>query len=468
MTSGTSTVKTLETVKCTITAQNAGGYTTGLESDFDVASTIGGTDVTVPVLPSGGTGSTFEFTVKAPATLITFTIKGILASGPTDLNEVTLTVKGRPGPLSTVVCTALSTTLIRAGAEADCIITVKDAFGDATSGEEADFATPIVDGGTFNGPLVAAGGGATMTFKATAPSTPGSLFVITGKLADGREFNSAPTQLSVIGQPTAKSTLDCVGMTSGIASVRASEDVLCTITVRDDSGTTTGMAADFTTGTITGGTSARELVSTRSGALMTFKVTAPSTTGAAFTVRGQLNGGTDFEQGDFVLVVVGTPTTASTVACAGTDSGSTTVKTLESVTCTITVKDAGGATTGLASDFGATAVVGGSGATGVVLPNGGDGSTMTFTVNAPSTITTFTITAKLDDGSPLNQVTMTVKGRPTTASTIECVSDADGTTLVRVGTGVTCTITVKDGSGPPRAKLRISRSPRLAARPRKV
>lgn len=448
--SGSSVVKTLENVKCTITVNKDGPTPTrGLDSDFGVAVVVGGTDATFPALPNGGDGSEFEFFVKAPATVEVFTIKGKLISGSADLNTETMTVKGRPSTLSTVSCQGDTATAIRKGTDADCTITVNDVFGFATLGQASDFAAAEVVGGTFKAPYTAAGNGATMTFKVTAPASSGDPFSVIGKLSGGDKFSTDAAQLTVIGQPTIKSTLSCVGETSGLSHVRESETAICTVTARDDSGATTGFVTDFTTGTVVGGTNARELTSTQGGAKMTFKVTAPSSAGAAFTVVGKLAAGSEFEEGAFELTVVGTPSTDSTVVCVGADSGTTTVKVLEEVQCAISVKKTGGAaTTALASDFGPSTVVGGTDETVVAVPNGGDGGQMTFTVKAPAAITTFEVTPNLaGNGGALNTVTLTVKGRPTTASTLICVSDADATSKVRKGAGVTCTITVRDDSG---------------------
>lgn len=255
--------------------------------------------------------------------------------------------------------------------------------------------------------------------------------------------------MSVLGTPTVKSTVACVGQTTGLTSVRVSEVTVCTITVRDGSSApTTGFADDFAAPLLVGGASPSAITSIEGGAKMTFTVVAPTTV-QTFSVRGRLAGPTtNFDQSAFALAVVGTPTDASTVACVGlTSSSATTVKTSETVRCTITVADAGGPAVGLPSDFGAVNIVGGS-ALGSFVKVGG-GEVITFTLQAPAEVdATFTIQATLADTTVLNTVTMTVLGRPTIASTLACAGSVTlSATAVRASESVTCTITVRDAVG---------------------
>lgn len=104
------------------------------------------------------------------------------------------------------------------------------------------------------------------------------------------------------------------------------------------------------------------------------------------------NGGAKFTEGAFKVCVAGTPTKSSLLDCVGKESkAAAVVRKSETVMCTITVKGAKGATTGVASDFVRPTVTGGSGkptvpTTGTVTQAAGAGSsgTMTHEAQAPN------------------------------------------------------------------------------------
>jgi len=227
------------------------------------------------------------------------------------------------------------------------------------------------------------------------------------------------------------------------------------ITVKDDATPTTGVATDFGIPKVEGGTSltpSSGVVFVPGGATMTFELVSPSTVGDLLAITGRMATGTLFAEGAVYLTVVGTPTTASSVACTGDRSGTTSVRVGELVTCIITVNDDSGATTGVPSDFDSPAIIGGtnpSPSTGVALVGGG--STMKITVVAPTTVgATFTVTGKLASGEDFSEgaFDLTVVGSPTTKSTVACEGDRSGTPSIRVGEDITCVVTVEDDSGP--------------------
>jgi hypothetical protein len=182
---------------------------------------------------------------------------------------------------------------------------------------------------------------------------------------------------------------------------------------------------------------------------MSFNVTAPSTVGASFNVTGRLEDGSSFAEGAFVVIVVGTPTLDSVISCAGYRSQDTIVRINELVRCDIVVKDAGGDTTAVATDFLTPTTTGGTSISPADFVQQDSPSTYHFNITAPNTVgATFTITPVLYTGETFTQINMTVVGTPTTASTVECVGDVSvAGNFVRPNETVTCTITVRDGSG---------------------
>jgi hypothetical protein len=459
--SGTTSLRVGEEALCTITVNDASGATTGVATDFATPLVIDGsvTDPSSGVnFVSGGATMTFKVSVSTTVGDVTKVI-GRLADG-TNFTQgaFDLLVVGTPTASSTLACIGRrsQTTSMRVSEEVDCTITVRDETG-TTSGVASDFASPLTIGGTNLNPssgVTFVTGGATMTFSLQAPATVGETFQVFGRLADGTNFTQGAVELTVVGTPTEESTLACVGARSGTTSLRINEVATCTITVRDGTGATTGVASDFGNPVLVGGLSpspSSGVGFVSGGATMTFNVTAPGTVGADFQVMGALASGTNFTQGFVTLVVVGTPTSASTLACVGRDSGTSSVRVSVAVVCTITVNDDSGATTGVASDFTSPIVIGGidvQPSSGVISV--GDGSTMTFNVTSPSTVgATFEIIGVLADDSNFTQgaFSMTVVGSPSVASTISCAGSRSGTTSLRAGEEALCTIAVKDDGG---------------------
>ena len=264
--SKTASVRVGEKVTCTITALDAGNTAVnGIRSDFAAAAIVGGNSY-VPGSPGTVSGidggKVFTFTVNAPADLTTsFTITPKLANGkPTASGTITISVVGEPKRQSTLNCVGdrSKTSFVRVNEATTCTIASKDAAGLATTAVATVFQSPSIQGGLSLHPADGKGvkgllaKASTFTFTMTSPGAVGSIFTTWGKMADGLSFSQGKFGLTVVGTPTAKSTLTCEGKRSGTSTVRINEVVLCTIVVRNDLATTSGGSADFATPEIIG------------------------------------------------------------------------------------------------------------------------------------------------------------------------------------------------------------------------
>jgi hypothetical protein len=307
--SNSSTVQILERVTCTIFVRNASSPTMGLSSDFLAPASVGGTQI--DVIQPVDAGRRMQFKVTAPAVAgDEFSVTGrIRNGGGTSFSQgpFRLTVLGRPTRDSVILCAgARSGSLsVRTLETVVCHIWVQDSDGN-TTGAPSDFASPQLSAGVLASALRSNGAGTFISFNVTAPSTVGAYFTIIGKLEDGTPFSQGALQLTVVGTPTVNSTVACAGVRSGTSSVRVGERALCTITVRDGSGLTTGVAGDFDSPAVVGGLNVQPssgVSYVAGGATMRFFVDAPATVGAPFSVTGQLANATRFAQGGFSFIV---------------------------------------------------------------------------------------------------------------------------------------------------------------------
>jgi hypothetical protein len=446
--SRTAQVQAGETVNCTIFARSAPSQsTTALASDFATALTLNG--LNVGPAQRAGNGSIFFFTVTAPAVGTPFTVTGRLASGANfTQGPVTIQVLGTPTSASTLACYSLrsGSTFVRVSEVTVCNITVRDDQG-TTAGVAGDFGLPDVSVGASTSITViqSTQNGLFMVFNVTSPSSRLTPFAVRGRTAALDVFTQGFFPLTMVGTPTADSTLQCLGYRSGTSFLRVDEVAQCTIRVRDALGTSTGTAADFSA-IVTGGSSSLALTRAAGGSLVRFDVTAPNTVGAPFSVVGVVtDSGANFTSGPFPLTVVGTPTVHSTVSCVGARSQTTFVRVQELVVCTVTVNQGPGLpTTGVEEDFGVAIVVGGSDQT--PISKIGAGLTMQFNVTASSVVGgEFFVVGVLANGSAnftQGSVPVTVVGTPTTTSRLSCVGLRSQTAFVRVSELVTCFVTV--------------------------
>ena len=218
-----------------------------------------------------------------------------------------------------------------------CVITVSNSVIGLTTGEASDFGDPLYAGARVASvapssgvvaidavPTIGVGqqAGTEMQFNFTTGTELGSIMVY-GVLASGENFTNNPFEVVVAGTPTAASELSCVGSTtergtgthtvSGLGGLaRSNEIVTCTITVNSDAGTTTGVATDFGTPFVTGGTivSPSEGVAgpiSSSSATMSFVVRASTDTGDVLTVVGTTSSGANFSEVATEMLVAGFP-----------------------------------------------------------------------------------------------------------------------------------------------------------------
>jgi hypothetical protein len=455
-------VKTSEQVTCTIDVKNGVGFTTALAADFATPTSVGGTSISTRTATKTNAGTAtaktaITFTVDAPGTpgLNSFNISVALAAqfGNAALaDHLFPTVVGRPTIKSTLSCTPLE---IRHSQNVTCTITATDNAG-ATTGFGADFTVTTLGGVTAKG-LVATATGATFTTLHTAPATSGGTFTVTGADAvTSVPFSSGAVSFLVMGTPAVNSIIVCQGdNTASSDYVRASGTASCVITVRNTANTAVNaFVTDFADPDVVGVTlktvAGKNVTRVTNGATMTVKLDAPASVGTTCQYVGKLASGATFTEGAKSIVTIGTPTANSNLSCTGASSGTEILEAGEIANCVITVNDAGGPTTALATDFGLPVSTGSS----VTVPQFvGGGSTMTFSVVAPpATTTKFTVTGSLSaalGGANFSQgeYVLSMVGTATVASKISCVGERSGTTSVRQLEVTECTIQGVDSLG---------------------
>jgi hypothetical protein len=482
---------------------------TGVVEDFPANFQITGSQVTSShTRATDRTGLTF--TMKAPKTeSATFSVNPTLVDGSQFIQGVySILVVGTPTNQSTVACvgTRSGLSFVRSGEGIICTITAKDLNNTVTTGLASDFNTPVTSlaSGAYTGPInTFFVDGGSLTYNLTAPTTTGDTLLTAGKLSAGNEtFVQGSFTVTVVATPSPLSTVTCQGDRSNTTSVRVSEAVTCTITPKDKTDAVcAAVSEDFESPTTVNGTGLSAVIGTDGGNVFTFTATSPNTTGALFSLTTKLAayqrcpddacslsgagspcwlGGTSkvcigyptgttcpivngvqsidctlpdqvtaLAAGTVDLTVVGTPTSATALACVGARSGTTSVRISEQVLCTLTARDGFGPTTAVAADFTSALLVGGTDLTpgaGVVGSNV-KGTEFTFNATAPSTVgARFDLRGRLRDGSSTDAANMTVVGTPTSNSTVACVGARSGTTTVRASELVLCVITVKDNT----------------------
>ena len=443
---GVFSVRTGEEVTCTIFIKNTLNQpTTAALTDFSLPVVVGGN------LSSGFSLSGYtevQFNVTAPQTAgALFTVTGRLSNGQLFYQGAfAIPVVGVPTTASQIACSGnrSNTTVVRINELVNCNYNIRDSSG-LTIGNAADFLSAIVVGGRNETSLVSLSP-YRLYFSVVAPAVASSTFTLLGRLASGANFTQGPLPLTVVGIPTNNSTLACIGAVSGTRFVRAGEIILCTISVFDDSGATTGVANDFV---VYSAEPYTMLMHSWNYSNVYFNVTAPSQVNAVVTVAAGIAGGSNFTQGAVALVVVGTPTNDSSIACAGLRSHTTFVRVDEVVVCNITARSSPGqVTTSLPLDFGSPLTINGQSISAIQGPQ--PSTWQIFNVTSPNTVgVPFSVVGRLADGQNFTQglVYLTVVGTPSNRSTVSCIGVRSGNTYVRVNDIVTCTITIRDTSG---------------------
>ena len=183
-------------------------------------------------------------------------------------------------------------------------------------------------------------------------------------------FLQNAVSINIRGTPSIKSVLDCFDQGRLDKNIRLGSVVVCTIFAYDSSGIypTTGFVTDFIapivkslSGTVlsaTGMSAITEFPSTvtdyRKGKQMQVSFIVPTglMSNDTIKVQGRLADGTIFSTDGVLLTFVGTPTSASTVSCIGTQTLQSVVHVSEIVTCFIDLKDNSSTScTGYPEDF---------------------------------------------------------------------------------------------------------------------
>jgi len=368
--SGTVSTRINELVNCTITVKDGpSSTTTSLASDFQSPALVGGT-LASPVA-SSNLYTLMTFTVLSPSSIgTTMSVTGRLSNGLLfSQGAFQLAMMGTPTVASTVACRGMrsQTPVVRIAELVLCNITIRDNTG-ITTADLVDFDLPYVEGGQLASAMRLEPATA-IAFNVTAPNQVGAAFSVTGVLAGGANFSQGKFAVTVVGTPTAQSSIQCVGIRSGSVYVRVNETVACTVYIRDGVGPTTGVATDFAALVTNGGVRSSAFVSSNDYSMVYFNVTAPSTKHLVFSVIGALSWGVNFTQGFFDLTVVGTPDVTSSLSCVGARSQTTFVRVSETVICNITARDSVSfATASVPQDFGYAVVVNGQSVSAVIGP----------------------------------------------------------------------------------------------------
>ena len=333
-------------------------------------------------------------------------------------------IYGNPTNVSTMTCVA--STPQRVGGPISCTISVSGASG-ATTAVLADFTAASTAAASIA--LTAVNGGSAFTFT-TTPIFNTPAFSITSK-ASGVSLTNGTVSYTVYGNPTTASSLGCVTA----SPLRAGSIINCTVTLSGLTGSpsslsaTTGLASDISVSTSLNASVVP--VTNNGGATFTFS-TSPPTNQLGFLIAVKA-GGVTIAGGALSLTVLGNPTSNSSLSCiAGTPArfGSP-------ITCTITVLNAHGPTTALATDFSAASTAMDT----IPLTQASNGGVFTFTTTPYTDTTSFGINVTTGTTLIANGVFSTiVYGTPTTASTLECQAASPQ----RVGSAINCTITVYD------------------------
>lgn len=439
---------------CTITVRDNNGPTTGFGDDFAEAQTVGGTSVSLPAPNSDG--SQMTFTLSAPSTAgANFTVTGVLAGSGLTFYQgpFSLLVMDTASRTSTLACVALRLhrANVRAGEDVTCVITIRNSNSALSTALPSDFNTPVLQGtgAVMSSSLVSAASYTQIDFNVTAPSTPGTIFSVTGRLANNVLFNQGAIYITVVGNPDASSLISCVGTVSASAIVRASELVDCRINMRAGSTSTTGDITDFGTPIVVGTATSLSALQTVSLSQLNFSIVAPAVPGAQFALVGTLVSATNFSQGQYSLTVVGAPTDASVVSCVGARSGTLYIQPSETLLCTITLNDGSGSTTGFATDASVVFTSNLVTASSFVISN--DNTRIFVNLSATSLVSGATFSpifsiSRLGYSANFTQtpLVVTILSVPTANSTIACSGVRSQTLYVHANELIACTISAYD------------------------
>eukprot|EP00760_Papus_ankaliazontas_P005260 PhM_4_TR1246/c1_g1_i1/m.28354 len=375
-------VDALQKTPCVITVRDATGLTTSdptAAAPFS-ASMLPNLSGESPVMTTDDEGASWKFNLTATQQyLLGTTLKIQAYMGNTNITSSPAgpyTVVGRPSSTHTTLsCSPAAVTTLMS---TTCTITPRNAVG-PTRATISTF--QVVPGSGSVNSFVSNNDGATIsfTFKSAATALSTSSQLRLNVLVNNAFEVGTTTTVSVTpGTPTTRTVLNCTS-SKGDKIVEIGRAMVCTIYVADNNGPTAVSPSEFSLalepayqGTIP---KTLQLTDTKTdGQTYTFpftaNVTSPSTVRIVATLTSsQATVSTDNQ------IVFGTPTSASTLMCAATALSSG-----QSTTCTITSRDALGATTAAAGTFAVSATNGQVSA----LTSNGNGATFTFTFTAGS------------------------------------------------------------------------------------
>ena len=409
-------------------------------------------------------------TCRGQGITITGSIPNIGTGLRTDFlqSPVTINIRGTPTNKSVLACSEQGRTdqYIRNGVIV-CTIFVYDSSGIyPTTGFVTDFIAPVVK--SSNGSLLTTTGMSVITEHPSSVTNfqrgkqmKVSFFVptglvsndtisIEGRLSDGSLFSTAKVFLTFVGSPSPASILTCTGTETLTSVVHVGETVTCIIELKDISGAScTGYPEDFLPLPDVGmGTDLTSIAFFTNDATidnkMIFSFSAPSVA-ASMNVSVSLANNVSLNSPVLITSRL-RATTASTLTCVGSYSGSSTqARANEVVYCTITARDISGSPIAtFAADFAIASVTNGVNPT-IVVATPGDGTFTTFSFNVTASISStsiLTIVGKLSFPAPnsFGNVLINLVGVPTQLSRVNCLGKLTGQNIIAPGEVVKCDI----------------------------
>jgi len=425
-------------IDCTVSVQNAGGATNAPLGDFATPTFSSGGSSLSPLLTSNGGGS-YTFTLTAPALATgSFQVFSTLsAGGSLSGSGVSFVVYGYPTVASTLSCAGSNsgTANVRTGEVIDCAISVQNAGG-ATNAPVGDFVVSVSGGAMYT--VTSADGGHTFSFSFMFGSPSQQSVSVT---QSGVNIVGSVFPLAVYGQPTGASMLSC-----SPNPIRVGDATTCVITVRDNSGLTTGESSDFAV-FLQNVAANVVLTTTDNGYSYSFtRVLSASTPSLNFLVSVSVSGAVISQTVPVYAASSGLPSSLSTLTC-----GSIVPRVNGSLYCTVTFIDASGLPSSVfSSDVDVETSASSrrrSASTISNLATSDGGLSYTFFVSLPATpVASFTV-AVLVQGQPVVSITFAVEGYSGTSSALSCVGVVSQSTNVTFGQNVACILLPRNMGG---------------------
>eukprot|EP00759_Apiculatamorpha_spiralis_P039777 PhF_6_TR38618/c0_g1_i1/m.57552 len=450
-----SEVATLQYITCIIYVKNANGNTTADPSDFyltpvDVTS-FGILSTVTPRLSSATylnrVNTELTFTLRAgklKGTGKNISVKSYYRSTAATTKQTNLTLLDSNyellnSPTTHAIVYGVATTAssldcagssdVEALGSVACTINVRNALGETTVDPTTRPFTTSAANGQLTTQLTA--DGSSFTFNATAADAAlvGSKLNITATLSNSH-ITKSPATFNVVYRPTIASTITCAA-----TSIKALGVFNCTIQPRNDQGLTKGTANQFSVvpsaGSVTG------LQSGQNDNTLTFTYKAPAVKNSTtITLQLVVSGSQGLVSS--ITVNPGVPTSASTVTCVSR-ANNLNVEVTRTAACTITAKDADGATAVSEGTFTVAAPTQGAISALVTADNG---MTYTFTYTASVTQTgAVALVTSINGGLNLPVVTINVIYGTPTSALLSCTSSIAG------GKTATCTLSFNDAAG---------------------